>query len=505
MRVPLAEYRPDAADTDISVATVARNVMVGGSPAGSGGPLFYLPFRALLALTTATAAIGTPLGYILCQDAAGDYTLIMAANDGSVDRIYSYESGTWTDRSYTGGYAAADTNSGWHFAQYGDNIIAVSGSSNAVQVGLLSNLSGGFSAIVGNGSTAPPRARFVKVIGEFVVLTGLADFPTSAQWSGIGDSAEWRIGTDGCDRQEFPDGGLTTGVTGSEYGLIFQEKSIRRMVFSPGSPYAFSFQRASESLGCAAPNSITEADGRHFWLAQGGFWMEYGGQIVPIGEEKVNRTFFADIDTTSISHVLGCADPVKPVVYFAYSSLSQSTVTTRDKILAYNYQIGAWTTIETTVSYICQVAQVAQSIDAAPLATMALEDIPYSLDSAAYRGGQPVFGGFTTGYLVGQFAGDPLEATIESGSAQIGQPNRAFVRKVAPLIDTSGARVNVATRHTVFGTETWRTERAPSAKTGYGHFDCSGRFHRVRMRIPSGTSWTKATGFEVDAVAENGD
>ena len=76
---------------------------------------------------------------------------------------------------------------------------------------------------------------------------------------------------------------------------------------------------------------------------------------------------------------------------------------------------------------------------------------------------------------------------------------------MAPLIDTSGARVNVATRHTVFGTETWRTERTPSAKTGYGHFDCSGRFHRVRMRVPAGTSWTKATGFEVDAVAENGD
>ena len=88
MRVPLAEYRPDAADTDISVATVARNVMVGGSPAGSGGPLFYLPFRALLALTTATAAIGTPLGYILCQDAAGDYTEIdPAAFSVMFDRV----------------------------------------------------------------------------------------------------------------------------------------------------------------------------------------------------------------------------------------------------------------------------------------------------------------------------------------------------------------------------------------------------------------------------------
>lgn len=492
-RVPLAPYEPDKADLDAGIATVARNVIPGSN--------CYLPARALTPFSGTAALAGSPLGMFLAQKSDGTFIMFAAANDGSNDRIYTYASGTWTDRSYTGGYATAEA-SGWRFAQYGNYVYAVSGANNAVQVIDLTDLASGFAAVAGNGGTAPPRAKYITVINEFLVLAGLTDYPTSVMWSGIGDANEWRVTTLGSDMQEFPDGGLVTGITGAEYGLVFQENSIRRMVFAPGSAYVFEFSRIVENSGTSAVASIARTNSRVFWLAEDGFWMESGGSLMPIGAERVNRTFFGDIAVSGVPYVQGYADPVTQRVYWAYPSSSQSDVTVRDKLLCYHYVLDRWSTIEQNVTYIGPVAPDDISIDDAPLATIALEDVPYSFDSPYWQGGRPVVGGLGDDLKLGTFTGDTLEATVESALLSFNAPNRSMVKRVAPLIDTSAARVNVATRAKTFDDDTWRTERTPSSGTGYCHFTASGRHHRLRMRIPAGTTWTKAVGFEAEAGAE---
>lgn len=493
MRIAFAPWEPDKADLDTGVSTIARNVIPGAN--------CYLPVAGFSAVSGVSALAGNCLGGFLAQKSDGTFINFAAANDGTDDRIYTYGSGTWTDRSKSGGYGAADPGSGWRFAQYGSFVYAASGANNDIQVIDIDDLPSGFADVIGNGGTDPPRAKFISVIGEFLVLAGLTDYPNAVQWSGIGDAAEWRIGTLGCDIQEFPDGGLVTGITGAEYGLVFQENSIRRMVFSPGSPYVFEFQRLIESSGTSAGGAISRTNSRVFFLAEDGFWMEAGGQFSPIGAERVNRTFFADISAASVSAVQAYADPVSQRVYWAYPSSSQSDTSVKDKILCYHYILDRWTLIEQSVTYIGPVALEGISIDSAPLSTMALEDVPYSLDSPYWSGGRPVIGGFDSANKLGTFSGDALEATIETGLYRLNPAGRTQATAVEPLIDTDECRVNVATRRRISDSDFWRTERAPSLFSGLCRFEAQGRYHKFRLRVPAGTSWTKAQGLEFDGVA----
>jgi hypothetical protein len=492
-RLPFAAWEPDKADLDINVATVATNVL----PAAN----CYMPARGLTPVASSDALPGPPKGMFLAQKSDGEFVNFAAADNGSEDRIYTFEDGVWTDRSKTGGYADADTTSGWQFAQYGDFVYAVSGDNNDIQKIDLTNLAAGFDDVAGTGGTDPPRAKFITVISEFVMLGGLASYPTSVQWSEIGDADGWRIGTGGCDRQEFPDGGLVTGITASEYGLVFQENSIRRFAFNPGSAYVFEFQRIVEKAGTSASQSITRTNARVFWLGEDGFWMEAGGQLVPIGAERVNRYFFADIASANVPYVQGYADPVSQHAYFAYPSLAQSSGDVKDRILCYDYVLDRWTLIEEELYLVGPVAKPDVGIDDEPLASMALEDVPYPLDNPYWRGGRPQPGGIGTDFKLSSFSGDALEATIETGLAALAPPGRSMIQRVAPLIDTSGSFVNVATRNATFDSDSWRTERATSA-SGFTHWTASGRYHRVRLRVPEGATWTKAVGIDVSGRAE---
>jgi hypothetical protein len=46
------------------------------------------------------------------------------------------------------------------------------------------------------------------------------------------------------------------GVAGGEYGVIFQETAMRRMVHAPGSPAIFNIERIFEDKGLMGPYSL---------------------------------------------------------------------------------------------------------------------------------------------------------------------------------------------------------------------------------------------------------
>lgn len=491
MRIPFAPWEPDRGEIDATVATVARNVL----PAAG----HYLPAPSLVALSGASALAGTPNGHFIAQASDGSFTMFASANDGSVDRIYYYSGGTWTDCSKTGGYSAADESSGWWFAQYGDYVWAVSGASNPVQRIDLAGLGTGFDDVAGNGGTDPPRAKYISVIAESIVLGGLTDYPTSVSWSGFGDSLEWRQFVNGSDIQTFPDGGLVTGLTASEYGIVYQENSRRRMVFSPGNPLMFEFQRISERSGTTACRALTSSNNVFYSLMEDGFYMDVGGNNRPIGKERVDSFFFNDLATDGLTKVIGYVDPVYQRVYWAYPSSSQSDLDLRDKLLCYNPQVDRWSIIETEVRWIGPVVQPGIGLDTEPLASSNIDTLAYSLDSRYWMGGRPVLGGFDANRFVGNFTGAALEAQIETGSVQASPPRRAMLRRASLLADTDSYTINVATRERPSQTDTWRTATAPSS-SGYCHFTASGRFHKLRATIAEGATWTKAQGLEADAA-----
>ncbi len=72
-------------------------------------------------------------------------------------------------------------------------------------------------------------------------------------------------------------------------------------------------------------------------------------EIIPIGNEKVNRYFFSDVDEGALNLMSAAVDPARKLVIWAYASQASATV---DKLLIYNYQTNKWTSGTTNASRI---------------------------------------------------------------------------------------------------------------------------------------------------------
>lgn len=333
------DYRPDLNDLDATYTSVIENVL----PRADG----YGPMKALETFSDALGAACR--GYFFARNSDNTITIFAA----TLNRIYKMSNTyfTWTDVS-AGGSAYTDLSSdaNWQFAQFGKYVIAVQ-ANVAPQVFDLT-VSSAFAALSGS----PPNAAYVAIVNRFVVLSGLAANPYRVQWSGLNDITEWTSGNNSSDYQDLPDGGIVRPVIGGEFGLILQDSSIRRMTFSPGSETVFDIQRIAKDAGCLAPYSVCQAGDRSFFLSPKGFMMTTGdGQLLPIGEEQVNRTFLANYDSSYSRLVIGAGDPNAHVVVWVYKSTSNS-METFDKALAYNYVLQRWTPLSISGEYITTLA-----------------------------------------------------------------------------------------------------------------------------------------------------
>jgi Concanavalin A-like lectin/glucanases superfamily len=166
----------------------------------------------------------------------------------------------WTDVSGSD-YAPLPTSYHWQFAQFGNLVIAVQPNVTPQVFDL--SVSNAFAALGGS----PPQAAYVSVVNRFVVLSGLTSNPFRIQWSGLGAATTWTPGVNSSDLQDFPDGGVVRGAAGGEYGVIFQDSVIRRMIYQPGDPRVFIIEKVTEDKGLLAPYSIVKAGTQILFLA----------------------------------------------------------------------------------------------------------------------------------------------------------------------------------------------------------------------------------------------
>ncbi len=319
------EYRPDASDFNGQHTQVISNVL----PRTDG----YGPVQDLSAYTGALPAACR--GAFVARKDDGSITVFA----GTSVRLYKLDNTTlqWTDISKSGSdYATLSTTANWSFAQFNDKVIAVQ-ANTAPQVFDV-NVGSAFADLGGS----PPQAAYVTVINRFLVLSGLLSNPRRVHWSGLNAITTWTSGTTYSDYQDLPDGGNVNRVVGGEFGIIVQDTAIRRMIFSPGSDVIFQIDRIAKDVGTIAPWSVTEASGVVYFLSQKGF-VSVGsdGVIMPIGFEKVDRTFLAAYDSGSPQLVQAAADPAANVVLWAYRETSFAD-TRFNKALAYNIALKRW-------------------------------------------------------------------------------------------------------------------------------------------------------------------
>lgn len=479
--LPFGAYKPDVSDYSGQHTKTLLNVL----PRGDG----YGPVAAAVAYTSALPAACR--GYYYARK--NDGTVVVFA--GTSNKLYLLDNTTnaWGDVSLgSGTYSALSNNANWEFAQFNNFVFATQ--QNAVLQIFDLTSSSNFAVAAGS----PPQASYIAVVNRFLVLSGIQTNVYRIQWSGLNSvnaATSWTSGVAQSDFQDLPDGGIVRGVAGGEYGVIFQDSSIRRMTYAPGSPYIFGIDRIAQDDGLFAPYSLINAGNRILFCSPQGFKMLLpGGYPMPIGKEKVDRTFFADLDQSNLQLFVGSSDPRTTVVFWAYKSNNGATGLF-DKILAYDWALDLWAPITLSGEYLATLSKpgiTLEGVDAAygsnidTLTLTSLDDISNAALSKISI--------IDSSHKLGFFTGANLEATLQTPE-QGGDGRRIYVSGFRPVTDAA----------TVYGATTYRETAQATASTsaespvnavGVCPQRISTRYARGQIRIPAGTSWSYATGLE---------
>jgi len=352
--IPFGEYKPDLSDYEASTERDVLNVV----PRGDG----YGPFPSL-------AALSLSLGQ-QCRGAFAGYKA-----DGSVVVFAGTSTDLWQLNNTTlgwskvslgaGPYSALSSTDNWQFIQY-DTLVFATQANALLQVFNLSSDSA-FSNALGS----PPQARYIAVVGRFVVLGGLLSTPERVQWSGldsVNGSQSWTAGVNSSDYQDLPTGGFVRGIGGGENsGVILQDTSIRSMIYLTGSPIIFQIEEIAPGMGIYGPYSLVEAPtaagtSLFFYSLKGFQRIDPGGVPVPIGRERVDRTFFADIDAINPQLFVGMVDPRSTRIIWAYKSVN-GTAAQFDKALCYDPVLDKFTPLQFSGEYLFQMARPGMTLE----------------------------------------------------------------------------------------------------------------------------------------------
>jgi len=322
--VDFPEYAPDLTAIGEPVSPLISGVV----PQADG----YGPWKAFVAFTQGLP--GPCRGGVFAR--RGDGSIAVFAGTSTDLYLLSNTDFSWTKVSKGGGpYSALPATDNWTFAQFADTVIAAQVNTVLQKFALASD--NAFADLAGS----PPQAANVAVIGGFLVLTGLLSNPKRVQWSDLYGITTWTAGVGLSDFQDLPDGGSCLAVSGGDlYGLLFQNDVIRRLLYVPGSAAIFDIVRISTNDSLVGRYSIINAGTKTFFCSAQGFRMvDAGGTPVPIGKERVDRTFAKDVDTGNLQLLIGAVDPTATRAYWAYKSIG-GDAGLFDKILCYDWSIG---------------------------------------------------------------------------------------------------------------------------------------------------------------------
>ena len=404
---------------------------------------------------------------------------------GGATKLFKLDSADLSlDNVSKSGNYSTPTDQRWRFTQFGNVIIAANG--NAKLQGFNVNSASLFADLASDA----PTARYVTIVRDFVVTGNIqSDYPNRVQWSALNDETSWTTSaTTQADYQDIPDGGSVVGVTGGEFGLVLMDRSIYRMSYV-GSPLVFQFDNITRNLGCYEANSVIQYAGMTFFLGDDGFYACDGQQILPIGNEKVNRFFFDDVDQGTLYLMSAAVDPAKKLIIWGYASKNSATV---DKLIIYNFQTQRWTSATTTVDRIASTSTPAVTLEGMD-AYGNLDTILTSFDSRLWLGGRLQLAGVNVAKIV-TFTGANATAYLETGDIEIPGATSA-ITMVKPLVDNGSGNVAVATRRLLNETITYGSSSSSDSENRVS-IRSVGRYHRLQLS-PTG-SWTTAIGMDID-------
>lgn len=483
--IPWGEYLPDLPAFANPGATTITNVIPHAAS--------YKPLKGLSAYSPALDA--RCRGAVSVNDKDGNtYTFA-----GNATKLYQLSASAATDRSKSGGYSLA-ADSFWEFAQFGNDLVAVTIDSDPQSITL-----GG--AAFANLGGSPPKARHICTVGKqdaFLVLGNVIDsvdgaVPNRVVWSAAGDATSWTAGTNQSSEQDLNgDGGWVQRVIGGEYLIVFQERSIWRADYVGGA-LIFNFTEVEPARGTPAPASVAQFGSLIFYLSNDGFYAFDGARSSPIGSNKVDKTFYAEVDQTFLNRVSATVDPINKLVIWAYTTGETSGDGNPDKLLIFDIVNNRWARASVNCQLLFRSLSDGYTLDELD-AIGTLDALPFSLDSRAWTGGSISLAAFDTDSKWALFTGDTLAATLETAELEANPGGMAHCQAVRPYVDAASPTVQVGTRDTPQASVSWSSASSLN-DIGEADFRSEARYHRFRLNIPAGASWSHAQGLDPRLVA----
>lgn len=291
--------------------------------------------------------------------------------------------------------------------------------------------------------------------------------------------------------------GSITGLVGGEYATILMERGIVRAQYV-GSPLVFEFDKVQLQRGCKISGSVVSLGQNVFYLSDDGFYMFDGQSSKPIGAEKVNRYFLSRFQSNNSARMSAVVDPLRQIVVWSYASVDSGDGTP-DELIIYNYATDSWSTATIGLDAMAPLFTAGYTLEGLATITSNLDNLPSSLDSAVYKGGEFFFAG-SKDKKIQTFTGDNLDAIVETGEFDLQAGRSSLVNNVIPYVEnSSGVPLNVTTQVASRDSQNAQVNFGAASTLNSDNFcpvRSSGRFHRVRLNLSG--SWTNVQGVDVD-------
>lgn len=476
--LPFGEFLPDLPVFANPGATEAKNVI---PRLVSYGPLPDLATLGSALTARAQGAISARSSSAVVNNFAGDAT-----------KLYKYNSGTttWDDVSrLAGGAYATPAEDFVDFTVFGDDVLTVN-NADVPQVYTMGS-SSNFAALSGS----PPVARCIATVRDFVFLGGIASAQNRVKWSGINNDVQWTVSAATMsDQQDLPEGGIVMRIVGGEYGVIFQERAIRRFTFI-GPPPIFQNDPISNMVGIPASRAVARYQNMIFALSTDGFIrIDNGSDISQIGDQKVDRYFLSRLDQTTRHRITTAIDPINKLFVVSWPNDSNGAT----QLLFHHWPSGRWSRGEVTVEMIWDaVTDLGYTLDSLDTVSSSIDALPYSLDSIFWSGpGRIVLAAFDTAHKFCAFSGSALAATLETTEARLVNGGQALVTSFTPVVDDVSVLTGaIGTRDLSNAAVSWGSSVAQQAD---GRIPVRGNsaYHRARVGIAAGGTWSHALGVD---------
>lgn len=487
MILPAPEWAPD--QTNDGTGTADEDVIENVVPDLDS----YRPWQGLNVITTSlTARAQGAIGVIDTARVAYDFA-------GDKNHLYRLVSLSWvraTNATLSATFSySTSTDQWWEFEQWNNTVLATNGVDPVQEITLGSS---NFVDLAG----APPVGYHIAVVKDFVWLGNISGSPQRVRWSAINNSQSWTV--DAATQADYQDlvgnGGHVQRIIGGDTATVFQERSIWTAQYI-GTPGIFDFGNGPrvKDVGLLAPQSAARYGSSIFFLAEGGFFRLDPQGLTPIGAQKIDRSFFADLDSQYIHRVQGIILPLEKLYIVCYPGAGSSSGTP-NRLLVYNFEANRWSRVSEEVEMLWRYINAGYTLEGLDLfGTM--DTLPATLDSALWAGGQVSLAAFNPSHCAAIFNGDAKSATVTTREFAPFAGRRGRITRVRPLVDGGSSSVTPISRNRL---QDARTVGSAASQNSSG--DCPMRVNAnyVSFRIGTSGSFTRIRGVEILDFADTG-